>query len=182
MFWGNNKSFVELIDVRETNFSPQEKGNIFETFNGNLHFPLAYNPISAAAFIEGLSTWMNLCVSLNIRDNGTMLLKMTMLVKNINEAFLCYSHVPYTWEVTEITNRISSLIDARAEAPGFTTETLGPAFYLDEGNQRNITLEHDTQVESLNYRSNVNSLSLLIGWAHCIVIVFCQNYYSFWAP
>ena len=49
----------------------RKKGNISDTFNGNLHFPLVYNPISRAAFIVGLSTWINLCVSLYVMDNGT---------------------------------------------------------------------------------------------------------------
>lgn len=71
MFWGNNNSFVGLIDVRKNNFALQEKGNISDMFNGNLHFPLAYNPISRAAFVVGLSKWINLCVSLNVMDNGT---------------------------------------------------------------------------------------------------------------
>jgi len=62
---------VWLIDVRKTHFAPQEKGNISDKFSGNLHFPLAHNPISRAAFLVGLRTWLNLCVICNVMDNGT---------------------------------------------------------------------------------------------------------------
>lgn len=40
--------------------SPYRKiGNISRTFSGNLHFTLAYNPISSTAIVVGLCTMIN---------------------------------------------------------------------------------------------------------------------------